>query len=55
MLIALSSVKLVLDTYSDNMTRINLKLYSDYLDMGFTVLFTIEALVKTIAFGFVMD
>lgn len=53
LLIALSSIKLIIDTYLRNIRDDDsLMQISNYLDMIFTIAFAIEAFVKTIALGF---
>jgi len=53
-LITLSSVKLVIDTYTDSFEEPHKVIrISQTLDTCFTVIFAIEALIKAIAFGFI--
>lgn len=59
--IIINSLKLVLDTYISGDSEYDRKSYPEvilignYLDMSLTVLFIVEALLKALAFGFVMD
>lgn len=55
MLIVLNSIVLVIDTYRDQINSENLDYALLILNYFFTILFTIEALFKSIAFGFVID
>lgn len=47
--IVISSLKLVVDTYTD------LGAVSEGLDLSFNIIFTLEAVFKIIAYGFVID
>ena len=55
--IVFSSLKLVVDTYTDNNdpTQNNLIVISSAIDSFFTYFFTAEMVTKSIAFGFVMN
>ena len=56
LLIVFSSIKLVLDTYMKGVPKDDIKIIvSDYFDMIFTVAFTGETTVKSIAQGFILD
>jgi len=56
-LIVLSSIKLILETYlPDNDTEYqNVRKISEYFDLAFTLIFTMEFALKSISSGFVMD
>lgn len=58
-MIILSSCKLIVDTYidfdSDSKTNSILAKISGKMDLGFNIIFTLEAFAKTIAYGFIMD
>lgn len=54
LLIMLSTLKLIYDTYTLDSTGIS-KVVSDQLDLFFTIIFTLEALIKSIALGFALD
>ncbi|CAD8210431.1 unnamed protein product [Paramecium octaurelia] len=53
MLIFLTSMKLVLDTYIP--TSGDLKFYSLQFDIGFAILFGLECILKIVAFGFAQE
>lgn len=53
-LIVLSSIKLALDTYiMDFDVKELIVRVSDYIDIFFTISFTLESIIKSIALGFV--
>jgi len=56
-MIILSSLKLVVDTYidPDNEDLKSVASASDKIDYGFNIIFATEALSKVIAFGFFLD
>ncbi len=55
-LIILSTVKLIFDTYTlDEEDGTSTKQISEYLDLFFTISFTLESLIKSIALGFAFD
>ena len=54
-MIFLSTLKLVLDTYFVDSKNDSYEKFSIIVDMIFTTLFTLEALIKTISMGFVSD
>lgn len=55
-LIILSSIKLVMDTYMFDLPEDNiLKVVSEGLDKFFTVAFAIESVIKAIALGLILD
>ena len=56
LLIALSSLKLIWETYLLKEPPGSVKLdISDWMDTGFTVLFTVEMLMKSVSMGVVLD
>lgn len=59
MMIILSSLKLVLDSYlndksTDSMEKVIINI-SNKFDLIFTIIFTLEAVFKILAFGFVLN
>lgn len=56
LLIMLSTVKLIFDTYNlDEPVGTPTRVVSDNLDLFFTISFTLEFLIKSIALGFALD
>ena len=56
LLIMLSTIKLIFDTYTlDEPAGTTIKTVSDNLDLFFTISFTLESLIKSIALGFALD
>lgn len=56
LLIVLSTIKLIFDTYLlDEPEASNIKHISENMDLFFTVSFTLESLIKSIALGFALD
>lgn len=58
-MIIISSLKLVFDTYIDSNATDgidkDLTLVSEKMDIGFNIIFAMEACIKIIAMGFFMD
>jgi hypothetical protein len=55
-LIILSTIKLVIDTYIINEPDdSNLVVASEYLDTAFTIAFALEMIIRSVSMGFVMD
>ena len=55
-LIVLSSIKLALDTYIMDSDEGELIVQiSEYTDIFFTVSFTLESIIKSVALGFIQD
>lgn len=56
-MIIINSLKLVFDTYLDdnNPDHQDLIEIGNEIDLFFTIFFTLEALIKALAFGFVLD
>jgi len=52
----LSSIKLIYDTYLWEKPKTDLRvIWSDRLDYFFTVSFALESVLKSLAFGFIME
>ena len=51
--IIVSSLKLVVDTYIEDGTSANM--ISGYIDILFNIMFTLEAIMKIVAYGFFLD
>ena len=55
-LIILSSIKLAIDSYiADRPEHDVVSIISLYFDYAFTIMFTLEAMIKVVALGFIFD